>query len=208
MCSPLIVECQRGWNRSRQWGGWMIQVECDARVVDLVGKHAGLLDLSLDDLMLTTSRSVYGEWLGRRVPSSYGGAYCYLARRRKHAILINLERIDTSRPRAIELVVAEELIHMRDRIDGDLRRHSHHGHDRIALRVAELTGATLEEVRSALIPVKRRAVKYLYRCPGCGLTVPRKRKGTWSCGRCSPRFDRRFQMRIVREFAAEPKTQA
>lgn len=181
----------------------MFQVECDARVADLVEKYARLLSLSLEDLMLTTSRSVYSEWLGRRIPSSYGGAYCFLPRRRKHAILINLERIDTTQPKAVELVVAEELIHMRDRLDGDLRRHSHHGHDRIAYRVAELTGATMDEVRSALIPVTRRAVKYLYRCPGCGLTVPRKRKGTWSCGRCAPRFDRRFEMRIVQEFAAE-----
>jgi predicted SprT family Zn-dependent metalloprotease len=185
----------------------MIQVECDGRVAELANKYAQLLKLSLDDLMLTTSRAVYGEWLGRRVPSSYGGAYCYLGKRQKHAILINLERIDDTQPKAIELVVAEELIHMRDRLDGDLRRHSHHGHDRIAFRVAKLTGATMDEVRSALIPVARRAVKYLYQCPGCGLTVPRKRKGTWSCGRCSPRFDRRFQMRIVQEFAADAKTQ-
>jgi predicted SprT family Zn-dependent metalloprotease len=181
----------------------MFQVECDDEVVELVTRYAGLLALPLDDLLLTTSRVVYGEWLGRRVPSAYGGAYCFLGRKRKHAILINLERIDQSNPKAVELVVAEELIHMRDRIDGDLRRHSHHGHDRIAFRVAELTGTTLEEVRSALLPVKRRAVKYLYRCPGCGLSVPRKRKGTWSCGRCSPRFDRRFQMQIVQEFAEE-----
>ena len=181
----------------------MIQVECDAGVVELVEQYAEMLDLALDDLMLTTSRAVYGEWLGRRIPSSYGGAYCYLARQGRHAILINLERIDTTRPKAVEVVVVEELIHMRDRLDGDLRGHSHHGHDRIAYLVADLTGANMEDVRSALVPVKRRAVKYLYRCPGCGLTVPRKRKGTWSCGRCSPRFDRRYQMRIVQEFAAD-----
>jgi predicted SprT family Zn-dependent metalloprotease len=97
-------------------------------------------------------------------------------------------------------VVAEELIHMRDHLDGDRRRHAHHGHDRIAHRVADLVGVTLDEVRSALLPAARRPFRYLYQCPGCGLAVPRRRRGTWSCRRCSPRFDRRFVLRIVQEF--------
>jgi ribosomal protein L37AE/L43A len=94
------------------------------------------------------------------------------------------------------------LIHMRDHLNGDRRRHSHHGHDRIAHRVAATTGASLEEIRSTLRPVRRRPVKHQYRCPGCGLTVGRRRKGVWSCSRCAPTFDRRFIMRIVPELPA------
>ncbi len=156
----------------------------------------------MDDLAVTTSRATYAAWINRRIPSSYGGAYCYLRRSKTHAVLINLERIDLDQSRAVEVVVAEELIHMRDHLDGDHRRHSHHGFDRIAVRVSSLTGASLDEIRSSLKPTRRRALKYLYQCPGCGMTVGRKRKGVWSCGRCSPQFDRRFQMRIVQEFGA------
>jgi predicted SprT family Zn-dependent metalloprotease len=93
-------------------------------------------------------------------------------------------------------VVAEELIHMRDHLDGDRRRHSHHGYDRIAVRVSDLTGASLEEIRSALLPVDRRPIRYVYECPQCRRQVGRRRKGTWSCGSCSPAFDRRFILRL------------
>jgi ribosomal protein L37AE/L43A len=85
---------------------------------------------------------------------------------------------------------------MRDRLDGDLRRHAKHGHDRIARRVAGLTGATLEEIRASLLPTKRRPARYLYGCMTCGITVPRQRKGTWSCGQCAPRFDARFILHL------------
>lgn len=152
--------------------------------------------------MVTTSRLTYCSWIGRSIPSAYGGAYCFLRRTGQHAVLINLERIDQERQRAVEIVVAEELIHMRDQLDGDTRRHACHGYDRVALRVAALTGASLDEVRAALLPIARRPVRYLYQCPGCGLTVGRRRKGTWSCARCAPRFDRRYQLRIVGEIQA------
>jgi predicted SprT family Zn-dependent metalloprotease len=135
------------------------------------------------------------------VNAAIGGGYIYLPRRRAHAILINLPRIDLSQPRALEIVVAEELLHMRDWIDGDRRRHAHHGYDRIASRVVELTGASIEEVRSPLLPQERRPYKYLYACPGCGRTVKRRRKGRWSCGHCSPTFDTRFELRIVRQLS-------
>lgn len=171
----------------------------DARVVSLVEEYARRLDLPLEDLRVTTDRAEYGSWLGRRISSAYGGAYVFLRHAGIHAVLINLERIDGANPRNVEIVVAEELIHMRDHLDGDLRRHAKHGHDRIAWRVAELTGASLEEIRSALLPVKRRPYRYIYACPGCHVRVPRKRKGTWSCGRCSPSFDRRYVLRIVEE---------
>lgn len=160
------------------------------------------LELPAERLRVTTDRAEFGGWLGRHVPSSYGGAYVYLRQWDIHAVLINIERIDTAAPRAIELVVAEELVHMRDHLDGDHRRHSRHGYDRIAHRVASLTGASLEEIRGALLPVQRRPYRYVYACPRCGVRVPRKRMGTWSCGRCSSRFDARYVLRIVEELPA------
>ena len=171
----------------------------DHSVVGHVEDYARRLGLQLDDLRVTTDRAEFGAWLGRRVSSAYGGAYVFLRHAGIHAILINLERIDTSGPRNVEIVVAEELIHMRDHLDGDHRRHAKHGHDRIASRVAEVTGASLEEIRSVLLRVKKRPYRYIYACPRCDVRVLRKRKGTWSCGRCSSSFDRRFVLRIVEE---------
>lgn len=163
----------------------------------LVERYLDRLQLSSDDLLITVERREFETWLGRRVSTAIGGAYVYLNRRKKHAVLINLPRIDLDQTRALEIVVAEELVHMRDWIDGDRRRHAHHGHDRIAWRVAELTGASIEEVRTPLLPVQRRPYKYIYGCPGCGRTVRRRRKGRWSCGRCAPTYDPRYELRIV-----------
>ena len=160
-------------------------------------RYITLLELPDDRLRVTTSRPVFEGWLGRRVGSSIGGAYAFAPSRNEHLILINLPRIDLSQPRALEVVVAEELVHMRDRLDGDLRRHARHGYDRIAYRVAALTGASLEEIRGALVPAVRRPARYVYGCPQCGASVARKRKGTWSCGRCAPRFDRRFVLQLA-----------
>jgi hypothetical protein len=171
----------------------------DVEVRTLVLRYVDLLEVPTDRLRVTTRRAEFERWLGRRVGSALGGAYVYLARRQEHAILINLARIDRTRPRAVEIVVAEELIHMRDQLDGDRRRHAKHGYDRIAVRVAELTGASLEDVRSCLLPVRRRPARLLYACPSCGQTVARRRRGTWSCGRCAPRFDRRFVLRLIAE---------
>ena len=166
-------------------------------VAALVDRYLTRLDLPRDDLWVTDDRSTFAGWLGRRVPAQYGGAYCYLSRDRAHAILINVPRIDLAAPRALEIVVCEELVHMRDQLDGDRRRHAHHGHDRIAHRVAALTGATLQEVRTCLRPVQRRPARYLYRCPGCMATVQRRVRGTWSCGRCSPTFKAEFVLQLV-----------
>lgn len=170
---------------------------CDACVIPLVDTYIERLNLPTDKLWITTDRNVFGTWLRRKVASSYGGAYVFLRREGVHAVLINLERIDRSLPKAVEVVIAEELLHMRDHLDGDHRRHSKHGYDRIAYRVADLTGASLEEIRSALIPVKRRPYRYVYACPHCSVQVPRKRRGRWSCSRCSPVFDPRFVLQIV-----------
>ena len=168
-------------------------------VPELVELYVERLRLSTDALLITVHKAEFEAWLGRRVGSSLGGAYVYLPRRKRHAILINLPRIDLEQPRALEIVVCEELVHMRDWIDGDRRGHAKHGHDRIAWRVAALTGASIEEVRAPLLPVQRRPYRYVYGCPGCGRTVRRRRKGRWSCATCSPRFDPRFELRIVEE---------
>ncbi|HWK80751.1 MAG TPA: hypothetical protein VNP95_08280 [Thermomicrobiales bacterium] len=170
---------------------------CDEDLAAIIAHYVGMLALPTERLWITTDRAEYGRWLGRRIPSAYGGAYCYLRQQDIHAVLIHLDRIDRSQPRAVEVVVAEELVHMRDHLDGDRRRHAKHGYDRVAHRVADLTGASLEEIRSALIPVRRRTPKYVYACPGCGARVARRTRGTWSCGRCSPVFDRRFVLRLV-----------
>ncbi|MDQ4044588.1 MAG: hypothetical protein M3173_03960 [Chloroflexota bacterium] len=168
-------------------------------VRELVERYLERLRLSPDGLMITVDRREFERWLGRRVSSSLGGAYIFLRHLNRHAILINLPRIDPDQPRALEIVVAEELIHMRDWIDGERRRHARQGHDRIAYQVAELTGTSLEGVRSALLPVQRRPYRYVYSCPKCGTRVKRRRRGRWSCGRCAPQFDARFEMRIVEE---------
>ncbi|HEV2128393.1 MAG TPA: hypothetical protein VGR22_07240 [Thermomicrobiales bacterium] len=168
-------------------------------VRELVERYLNRLRLPADQLMITADRREFERWLGRRMSSSLGGAYIFLRHHDRHAILINLSRIDLDQPRALEVVVAEELVHMRDWIDGERRRHAKHGYDRIAYRVAELTGASLEEVRSALLPLQRRPYRYVYACPRCGMRVKRRRRGRWSCGRCAPRFDGRFELRIIEE---------
>ena len=174
-----------------------------AETHQLLERYVELLSLPVDRLWVTTERRVFEGWLGRRVRASIGGAYAYLKQSNHHLILINLPRIDQSHPRSLEVVVAEELVHMRDRLDGDHRRHAKHGHDRIARRVAGLTGATLEEIRASLLPTKRRPARYLYVCMTCGITVPRQRKGTWSCGQCAPRFDARFILHLQEMRAAQ-----
>ncbi|MGH2615656.1 MAG: hypothetical protein ACRDJC_10490 [Thermomicrobiales bacterium] len=168
-----------------------------AETRDLLERYVARLELPVDRLRITTDRPVFERWLGRRVRASIGGAYAFVPRTGEHLILINLPRIDLTRPRSLEVVVAEELVHMRDRLDGDLRRHAKHGHDRIARRVSALTGASLEEIRGALRPISRRPARYLYACPNCGTAVPRRKTGTWSCGQCAPRFDARFVLQPV-----------
>ena len=159
-------------------------------------RYLALLELPANNLRVTTERRVFESWLGRRVRASIGGAYAFVPQTGDHLILINVPRIDQSRPRSLEVVVAEELVHMRDRLDGDFRRHAKHGHDRIARRVSSLTGATLEEIRAALLPTARRQARFMYQCPHCSIAIPRHKEGVWSCGKCAPRFDARFILRL------------
>ncbi len=177
----------------------LLDVDHD-ETIRLLQQYVVRLALPTDRLRVTTSRATYGRWLGRRsIPAALGGAYAFLPRWGEHAILINLDRIDLSQPKALEIVVAEELVHMRDRLDGDVRRHAKHGHDRIAYRVAALTGASLDEVRSALLPVRRLPLRYVYACPTCAKRYERRVRGTWSCGRCAPAFDPRHVLALVED---------
>lgn len=166
-------------------------------VVILMEDYGSRFRLLEQPLLITTSRRVFGRWLGRRVPSAYGGAYVYLSHSKTHAILINLERIDHRRPKSLEVVVAEELMHMRDWLDGDRRRHAKHGHDRIAMRVAQMTGATLEEIRNALVPVQPRGYRYVYSCPSCGRSMKRKRTGNWACRPCWERTGKKYVLNVA-----------
>ena len=171
----------------------------DGRTRDLLHHYVerlGLVDLPL---RATDDRAIFQQWLGRRVGAQIGGAFVYHPRLKTHLILINLKRIDLSKPKSLEIVVAEEVLHMRDWIDGDRRRHAKHGYDRIAFRVAELAGASIEEVRGCLLQAERRPFKYEYGCPRCGAVIRRRVKGTWSCGRCAPKFDRRCVFQLLRE---------
>ena len=172
---------------------WLVDHE---ETRELLERYVALLALPTDRLRVTTERRVFESWLGRRLRSSIGGAYAFSPTSSDHLILINLPRIDQSRPRSLEVVIAEELLHMRDRLDGDLRRHAKHGHDRIAQRVSALTGATLDEIRASVRAPSQRPGPYVYACPNCGVQVPRQRQGTWSCGRCAPRFDPKFLLRL------------
>jgi hypothetical protein len=173
--------------------GWLVDHE---ETRELVERYVALLGLPTNRLRVTTERCVFERWLGRRLRGSIGGAYSFAPASGEHLILINLPRIDQSRPRSLEVVVAEELVHMRDRLDGDFRRHAKHGHDRIAHRVSALTGATLDEIRASILPPVRRPARYVYGCPSCGVRVPRQRQGRWSCGRCAPRFDPKFLLHL------------
>jgi predicted SprT family Zn-dependent metalloprotease len=173
--------------------GWLVDHE---ETRELVKRYVALLSLPTDRLRVTTERRVFESWLGRRVRCSIGGAYAFASASGEHLILINLPRIDQSRPRSLEVIVAEELLHMRDWLDGDLRRHAKHGYDRIAHRVSALTGATLDEIRASVLPPVRRPARYVYRCPSCDVRVARQRTGRWSCGRCAPRFDPKFLLRL------------
>jgi predicted SprT family Zn-dependent metalloprotease len=176
----------------------------DAETITLLQRYVAVLAVPHERLRATTDRRTFERWLGRRLSGTVGGAYVSMPDRDQHAILINLERIDRTRPRAVEVVVAEELIHFRDALDGDRRRHAKHGYDRIAVRVAEVTGASLAEIRAALMPVVRRPFRYVYTCATCGRRILRRVRGTWSCGRCSARFDRRFVLRLELELAPVP----
>lgn len=179
----------------------------DAETRELAARCIEHFRLGGEPLWVTTDRGAFQDRLGRPVRKGIGGAYIYHPVQKTHLVLINLESIDRRLPKSVEIVVAEEFMHMRDWLDGDRRRHSKHGYDRIAHRVADLTGASLEEVRCCILPSQRRQYRHIYQCPGCLRQVPRRRHGTWSCASCWPVFDRRFVLRPVAELRHEVNRQ-
>lgn len=181
---------------------------CDDRVVDLVQVYLNKLSLPGDDLSITTDRALFGQWLQRTIPYRIGGAYSMHPRTRAHRVFVHLARLDPEVPFAIEVVVAEELIHMRDHLRGDFRRHSHHGHDRIAFEVERVTGYTPAEQRSILAERHVTLFRYLYQCPRCRSIVPRRIRGTWSCRRCSRRFSPNLVFREIEIATAPPEARA
>ncbi len=183
-------------------------VDVSPGVESLAWEYVGRFSLPHERILLTESRKQFEHWLGRRVSGSIGGAYAHLKSSGAHAVLIHAARIDTSQEKALEIVVCEELLHMRDWLAGDRRRHAKHGYDRIAHEVSRQTGASLDEIRSCLIPVRRRDYRYVYQCPGCKREILRKKRGLWSCGRCSPRFSQRFVLVLAREVGAEAQEES
>jgi hypothetical protein len=173
--------------------------EADGEIQRLASHYANVLNVEDQPVWITASRPLFEQWIGRKVGSSLGGAYIYSSRKRRHLILVNRARLNPELPIAAELVVAEELIHLRDWVIGDRRRHAKHGHDRIAHEVARITGASLDDIRNCLVPTRQLPYRWIYRCPGCGMLVKRKRKGTWSCARCASRFDPRYVLQLVGE---------
>src|SRR5262245_42798827 len=83
----------------------------DAETIYHLTTYLGRLRLPAERLRVTTARPQFARWLGRRVRADIGGAYACLRQSGGHIILINLPRIDRGRPRSLEVVVAEELIH-------------------------------------------------------------------------------------------------
>jgi hypothetical protein len=167
----------------------------DTETIALARRYFHRLQISGVPCWLTTERRIFEGWIGRRIGSAYGGAYLFDRRAGLHLILINLNRIDRERPRAVEIVVAEEALHLRDRLDGDLRGHAKHGYDRIAHRVASLVGVPITAVRACLLPVTRRPYRYLFRCSRCTWAVPRKKRGRWICPTCWYEDRKRIMLR-------------
>ena len=86
---------------------WLVDHEETDRLLE---EYVLRLDLPTDRLRVTTERRHFERWLGRCVRASIGGAYAFASASDEHLIFINLPRIDHSRPRSLEVVVAEELL--------------------------------------------------------------------------------------------------
>lgn len=187
-------------------------------------------ELSL--LALTQDRQEFTRWTGKRLNSMALGCYCYLsaptykmfpARRARSLPAEPLPGLEQSapapqlghrhlifiesglQPRALEVTVAHELIHLADRVNGTARRHRHHGYDSIAADEAAITGYDLEELRrllyeeSARRETQRRVhrpLRYLYLCPHCGKQYPRVRRYSHpvSCSQCDKTYNPRYRL--------------
>lgn len=186
-----------------------------------------LPERELSHLAITQERREFTRWSGKRLNALALGCYCYLPPAvSRRALLAPLPTAELKRtvpghrhlifiepdmqPRAIEVTVAHELIHLADRINGTPRRHRHHGYDSIAADEAAVTGYTLEELRRLLNEesqrrdARRRAsrpIRYLYECPRCGKEYPRTRRYSQavSCSSCDKRYNPLFRLRLKAE---------
>lgn len=94
------------------------------------------------------------------------------------------------RPHELRGTMLHEMLHL----------HLRRGHDAEFRREARRLGAPLW----AEGPARRRPYKYVYRCPHCLLEVLRRRKGSWSCGRCSGgRYNPAYRLQIIRYLGNE-----
>lgn len=118
-------------------------------------------------------------------------------------------------PASAEVTVAHELIHLRDRVQGQPRRHRCHGNDAIALDEALITGRDPEALRVQLREETERReaalraarpYRYLYRCPHCAKEYYRVRRYTrpTSCGKCDSRFNPNFELRLEMTLQTAP----
>jgi hypothetical protein len=129
----------------------------------------------------------------------------------RHLIFIE----PTLQPASAEVTVAHELIHLRDRVQGQPRRHRCHGNDAIALDEALITGRDPELLRVQLREETdrreaalraARPYRYLYRCPNCQKEYYRVRKylRATSCGACDSRFNPNFELRLEAVLGGQP----
>jgi predicted SprT family Zn-dependent metalloprotease len=176
-------------------------------------------ELSL--LALTQDRQEYMRWTGKRLNVMALGCYCYIPAPRvilkssgaktedklpSHRHLIFIE--PTMQAGSIEVTVAHELIHLSDRVQGNPRRHHHHGYDSIALDEAAITGYAVEDLRKLLqeesiqrenIRRERRPIRYIYQCPHCRKLYPRTRRYSRavSCSDCDKHYNPQFALQLM-----------
>lgn len=164
----------------------------------------------LDRLAITQDRQEYIRWMGKRLQHMVIGCYCYVTLDRGkgqeywHIIFIE----PNMQPKAVEVTLAHELIHMADRVKGIPRKHHHHGYDSIAVDEAALTGCSMEELRALVVEASkgreqalrtRNPIRYIYECPGCGMQYPRTRRysSPVSCSQCDKKdYNPLYRLRI------------
>lgn len=172
-------------------------------------------------LAMTQNRQEYMRWTGKRLNLMALGCYCYIPAptltTKSSASLIeeyllahrHLIFIEPSMQSAsIEVTVAHELIHLSDRVQGNPRRHHHHGHDAIAVDEAAITGYAIEDLRKLLheesirrehMRRQRRPIRYMYQCSHCGKLYPRTRRYSQpiSCSSCDKHYNPQFSLQLM-----------
>jgi predicted SprT family Zn-dependent metalloprotease len=182
-------------------------------------------ELSL--LALTQDRQEYMRWTGKRLNLMALGCYCYIPvapsvlkpsmlfageKLPQHRHLIFIE--PTMQAASIEVTVAHELIHLSDRVQGNPRRHHHHGYDSIAADEAAITGYAVEDLRKLLheesnkrehMRRERRPIRYMYQCSHCGKLYPRTRKYSLqiSCSSCDKHYNPQFSLQLLPSLPVE-----